>query len=302
MVKEHKEFNMLCFPRIGDYGYLGNAMFQYSALLGIADKHGYTPMYDYEKTGTMVTLHDHFNISKAQQMEQWKQVHGVGRIWKEPHFHFSNFAFMDKPPLDSERKKKLGIEDNSHPIVKDNTGLNGYFQSEKYFKHIEETIRSEFTFSDELKEQCETILNPIKKDGKILVSLHVRLGDYKVLEHVYVPLVKTDYYQKAISYLSNEFGEENLHFIILSDEPETCKQIFQGRNIAYAEGGSQTQDMCIMSMCDHNIIANSSFSWWGAWLNANKDKKVIAPEGWFQPNEKDPKNTKDLYCDEWIVL
>ena len=293
---------MLCFPRLGDYGYLGNAMFQYSALLGIADKHGYTPVYDYERTGTMVTLHDHFKITKAEQLEQWKQVHGMKRVWKEPHFNFSEYAFMDKPPLSSERKKKLGIVDESTPIVREDTGLNGYFQSEKYFKHIEDTIRSEFTFSDEVREQCEETIKPIREKDKIVVSLHVRLGDYKMLEHVYVPLVKTDYYQKAIAYLSNEFGEDNLHFIVFSDEPQICKQIFQGENIAYAEGGSQTQDMCLMSICDHNIIANSSFSWWGAWLNNNKDKKVIAPHGWFQPNEKDPKNTKDLYCEDWIVL
>jgi len=293
---------MLSFPRLGDYGYLGNAMFQYSALLGIADKHGYNPVYDYDKTGTMVTLHEHFKISKAENMEHWKQVHGIKRVWKEPHFHFSESAFQEKPSISSERKNKLGIVNQETPIIKDDTGLNGYFQSEKYFKHIEDTIRSEFKFNEEVRKDCEEKMNSVRdSEDTVVVSIHVRLGDYKVLEHVYVPLVKTPYYQQAIGYMNNEFGE-NIKFIIFSDEPEICKQMFQGENLIFAEGGSQLQDMCLMSLCDHNIIANSSFSWWGAWLNENENKKVIAPQEWFQPTEKDPKSSKDLYCENWIVL
>ena len=294
---------MLSFPRVGDYGYLGNAMFQYSALLGISDKHGYTPVYDYDKTGSMVTLHDHFDISKAENMEHWKQVHGIKRVWKEPHFHFSDVVFQEKPHMSSERKAKLGIVDNAPNIIKDDTGLNGYFQSEKYFKHIEDTIRSEFKFKEETEKECAEKIKSIRNsDDTVLVSLHVRLGDYKVLEHVYVPLIKTGYYQQAITYMNNEFEGKPMKFVVFSDEPETCKQVFSGENVIFAEGGSQTQDMCLMSMCDHNIIANSSFSWWGAWLNTNENKKVVAPTGWFQPNEKDPKNAKDLYCEDWIVL
>ncbi len=308
---------MLSFPRLGDYGYLGNAMFQYSALLGISDKHGYTPVYDYKKTGTMVTLHEHFNLSKAEEMEHWKQVHGIKRMWKEPHYNFAEIVFetemeeknnsvQEDIHLTRTDLKGAPLEDTK-PIlrIRDNTGLNGYFQSEKYFKHIEDDIRLEFKFPEETEKDCESKIQQIKDkfkpDEVNVVGVHIRLGDYKMLEHIYVPLIKTSYYQDALSHMENEL-KTKIVFLIFSDEPEMCKQFFQGGSCVFAEGGSPSQDMCLMSKCDHNVIANSSFSWWGAWLNDKENKKVIAPKNWFIPNEKDQKDTKDLYCDDWILL
>ncbi|MBC8442614.1 MAG: alpha-1,2-fucosyltransferase [Proteobacteria bacterium] len=270
---------MLCFPRLGDYGYLGNAMFQYSALLGIANKKGYEVCYDDTKKGTMVTLHDVFNLNKYTQMPSHEQVHSIRKIWKEPNFHFNEDAFS----------------------VEDNVGLNGYFQSEKYFKHIEDDIRSEFKFSDVITKECESKISQAHENDKTVISIHVRLGDYKALEHVYIPLLRTPYYNTAIEYIDNNIKGEKL-FVIFSDEINTCRNIFRGDQFAFAEGGTPEQDMCLMSMCDHNIISNSSFSWWSAWLNKNKDKKVIAPIEWFAPNKKESKDTKDLYCEDWIRL
>ena len=271
---------MLCFPRLGDYGYLGNAMFQYASLLGIADKNNYTAKYDYDKVGTMATLHDVFNITKLENMPVSEQVHSIGRIWKEPNFHFCEEAFN----------------------LKDNSGLFGYFQSEKYFKHIESDIRSEFTFSEEVQKECDSKIEEIKNktDNGTITSVHVRLGDYKMLEHVFVPLIKTEYYQHALSASSQE--KENTTILIFSNEIEMCKNLFQGPNCVFAEGGSTEQDMCLMSKCDNNVIANSSFSWWAAWLNENKDKRVIAPKNWFVPEQKEPKDPKDLYCEGWTVI
>jgi hypothetical protein len=270
---------MICFPRLGDYGYLGNAMFQYSALLGIANKQGYEVYYDPTKKGNMVTLHDEFNISKYTSMPHHEQVHAIRKIWKEPNFHFNEEAFS----------------------VEEYTGLNGYFQSEKYFKHIEDDIRSEFKFSNGIEKECKSKLDQAHGDNKTVIGVHVRLGDYQALEHVYVPLLKTPYYSSAIEYINNNVDGEKT-FVIFSDGMDVCKSVFRGDEFAFAEGGTAIQDMCLMSMCDHNIICNSSFSWWAAWLNVNKNKKVIAPTEWFVPNEKDPKDTKDLYCEDWIRL
>jgi len=169
---------MICFPRIGDYGRLGNAMFQYSALLGIANKNKYNVYYDEEKEGVNCTLHNTFNLSKYEHIPHWKMVHSIKRIWKEPHFHFCEDAFN----------------------LKDDTGLNGYFQSEKYFSHIEDDIRSEFNFPQEIINECKIQLQTIKNqiENKPIVSLHIRLGDYTSLENHYIPLLKTKYYSNAI--------------------------------------------------------------------------------------------------------
>jgi len=272
---------MLCFPNIGDDGRLGNAMFQYAALLGIANKTGYVPWYDSTKTGKNCTLHNVFNLSGFEDVLQWKQISELKRVWKEPHFHFCEDAFS----------------------VKEGTGLHGYLQSEKYFKHSEDTVHSQFEFFEELKKDCEEKIKGLKQqiDDSSIVSVHIRLGDYKILEHVFFPLIKTKYYTDAMATISEK--TDNKHAImIFSDELDVCKQIFKGNNIAFAEGGTPEQDMCLMSMCDHNIIANSSFSWWAAWLNKNKDKTIVAPKQWFIPDEKNPKDTKDLYCDGWELI
>lgn len=291
---------MLCFPKIGDYGYLGNAMFQYAALLGIADKHGFTCKYDFEKVGSMTTLHNVFNLTKAEHMNVTEQIHSIRGIWKEPNFHFCTETF----PMEDGSEQEENIN-----RLKDNRGLFGYFQSEKYFKHIESDIRSEFKFSDEVEEECSSKMKQIREmtNGNTLLSVHIRLGDYKMLEHVFHPLVKTTYYQDALNALGLNgeqiIGEKkDTTLVVFSNEIELCKQLFPAPGCVFIEGGSPEQDMCLMSKCDNHIIANSSFSWWGAWLNESKDKKVIAPKNWFIPNEKEPRDTKDLYCEDWILV
>ena len=303
---------MLCFPKIGDYGYLGNAMFQYASLLGIANKHGVKAKYDFEKVGNMVTLHDVFDLKKAEHMDITDQIHSVRGIWKEPHFHFSPEAFPAEEGSEDE---------NSLTRLKDNRGLYGYFQSEKYFKHIESDIRSEFKFSDEVEEECSSKIKEVKEmtDGNTLVSVHVRLGDYTKLEHVFYPLIKTSYYQDALNTLgiSGEqiIGEKNdTTLVVFSNDIEMSKQLFPSPKVIFVEGGSAEQDMCLMSKCDNHIIANSSFSWWGAWLNENKNKKVIAPNHWFindsriqytndaNARPEEARTPEDLYCDGWITI
>jgi hypothetical protein len=89
-------------------------------------------------------------------------------------------------------------------------------------------------------------------------------------------------------------------FIVFSDDVEWCKKEFAGENYIVNEIGNPYAEMCAMSLCDHNIMANSSFSWWGSWLNRNPNKKVIAPSRWFGSAMN--KNTDDIYCQDWIKI
>ena len=105
-----------------------------------------------------------------------------------------------------------------------------------------------------------------------------------------------DYYKEALSY----FG--NAPVLIFSDDPTWCKEheLFEDDRFMVSEGNDQYIDMCLMTMCDGHIIANSSFSWWGAWLS--KSRKIIAPSGWFEGSNNSHLDTKDIYCSGWTVL
>ena len=174
--------------------------------------------------------------------------------------------------------------------------LEGYWQSEKYFGTHSDTIRNDFKFP---------LLDIKNKDyaDKIsqveAVSIHIRMGDY-VNHPLHGGICTLEYYKKALSLIEEKV--ESPLFFIFSNDIEWCQNNLKLDKAIYVtgnEGKNSFRDMQLMSMCKHNIIANSSFSWWGAWLNNNPDKVVVAPSKWF--NDK-TINTKDLLPDSWIQL
>lgn len=159
--------------------------------------------------------------------------------------------------------------------------LFGYFQSEKYFINIEDNIKSLFSL------QFQNMPSGIN------VSMHIRLGDY-LKNKEYHPVQSEDYYYRALTSIGNY---DNLFIFSDSELPEWAKKL---KNVRVVKNSSDIEDLSLMASCDHNIIANSSFSWWGAWMNRNKNKKVVAPKIWFGP--KGPQDWQDIYCKNWTVI
>jgi hypothetical protein len=176
--------------------------------------------------------------------------------------------------------------------ISDNVFLDGYWQSEKYFIDSENEIRKGLEIPEHIKSY---IMNKYKILNKDTVSIHVRRGDYTNLQHIH-PLQTTDYYKKAYSIID----DTSINVLVFSDDIEWCKINIKFDNITYIEGETNIIDMYIMSLCTHNIIANSSFSWWGAWLNENENKKVIAPISWFGPSSN--FYTGDVIPEKWIKI
>ncbi len=179
--------------------------------------------------------------------------------------------------------------------------LSGYWQSEKYFKNYADAIRNEFAFQLPDNEQLTNIREAISRAGKNAVSVHVRRGDYLARKNASLFTSLTDqYYIDAINFIKTK--RKAPKFFIFSDDQEWCRKIFLGDDFVFVDGfrGKQSYlDMYLMSICNSNIIANSSFSWWGAYLNAAVDKIVVAPRLWFA-NQK--IRTSDLCPVEWVLL
>ena len=185
---------------------------------------------------------------------------------------------------------------NYHDInVNDNTNLHGYLQSEKYFKHCEDVIRKHFEPSEKIKKEMKLIFDSTKD----YCAVHVRRGDYVKLSATHHPLQTLEYYNKAMSMIRKT--NPGILFIVFSDELSWCKENLKGSDINYSwEYGNPVHiyDFFCMASFKHNIIANSSFSWWAAWLNKNPDKRVIAPLNWFGPAL--PENhDKDIVPEGW---
>tara|TARA_B100001057_G_scaffold64888_1_gene58634 strand:+ start:143 stop:991 length:849 start_codon:yes stop_codon:yes gene_type:complete len=282
---------MLAFNNIGSLGRLGNQMFEYAALRGISAKHGYEWMIPPPENKGIenYSLHECFKLSSDRK-------EGVVdcQYVQEPHFHFSEEIYERCP---------------------DNVSLHGFFQSWKYFDNVEDELRKDYTFHEGISEPCKEMMQEL--DGKEPIMLHVRRGDPNLTDprgfkwsytqcgsmH---PVQTIEYYEKALS----KFDAKQ-PVIVFSDSVEWVKEqeffkpdrfMISEPEDKYADGSfTPYADLCLMSLCSHAIIANSSMSWWGAWLIANPDKQVIAPKMWFGPAYAD-KNTKDLYCPNWIVL
>ena len=281
---------MIGFNHIGNLGRLGNQMFEFAALYGIATKHG----YDW-----CIPPRSHKGIENYSLFEAF-DIDGVNenfietdRLIGERFFHF------DKNLLDE---------------CPDDSSLYGFFQTEKYFKHVEDDIRKIYKFRDEFLDPCQDLINKMDSEP---IMLHVRRGDPNLTDPrgfkwAYTecssqhPPQSLEYYEEALSHF-----DEDQPVIVFSDSPDWVQEqeFFSGDRFFISEpqekyeDGSYTPyiDLCLMTLCSGAIIANSSMSWWGAWLQSNPSKKVIAPKMWFGPAY--PNNdTKDLYCKDWIVL
>ncbi len=185
-------------------------------------------------------------------------------------------------------------QDFANTLSKDNNYfLNGYWQSEKYFKDIEHIIREELAPSSQ--KQFEIIEKYSLDVLNNAVSIHVRRTDYLHQQQNH-PVQPIEYYNKALELLKDDYK----YILVFSDDIEWCKQNFKYDNIVFVEGNSNIDDIYIMSMVKHNIIANSSFSWWSAWLNSNPAKKVISPTNWFGSALNLP--IVDLIPEKWFKI
>jgi hypothetical protein len=184
---------------------------------------------------------------------------------------------------------------------RENVYLDGYWQSEKYFKEIEDVIRREFTVKYEADPVNEEIGQSIRDTDS--VCLHVRRGDYASnpdINKIY-RLCTPEYYQTAARKLTEALAAP--HFFVFSDDQQWAREnlkidhpvTFVGHNGA----SKDYEDLRLMSLCKHYVIANSSFSWWGAWLGSHPSKLVFAPKAWFQTRQHD---TRDLIPDSWNVI
>lgn len=203
----------------------------------------------------------------------------VGR--KKTHYCEENFKF----------DKEIYINDNMY--------LDGYWQTEKYFEDIRDEILVDFSYQFEGDKKNETILQDIKKTNS--VSIHIRRGDYvkdKEVFKIYGGITTSEYYQLAINAICKRV--ENPRFFIFSNDIEWVKSNLRINNSCFIEHNSgldSYKDLFLMSMCKHNIIANSSFSWWGAWLNQNENKTVIVPDKWVNTYD-----TPDIAPKQWIKI
>ena len=281
---------MIGFDHLGNLGRLGNQMFEYAALRGIGKKHGYDiciPPSDHEGIENY-SLHKCFNLDHIPTGFIDNKKYSM-----EETFHFNNELFN---------------------TCQDNISLYGFFQSWKYFSNIQDLIRKDFTFHDSILQPCKDMMDSVDGDP---IMLHVRRGDPNLTDPrgfkwsytqcgAQHPVQPIEYYEKALS----KFDAKQ-PVIVFSDSVDWVKEqeffkpdrfLISEPEDKYAEGSSTPYaDLCLMSLCSHAIIANSSMSWWGAWLISNPDKQVIAPKMWFGPAYAD-KDTKDLYYPNWIVL
>lgn len=186
--------------------------------------------------------------------------------------------------------------------------LTGYFQSEDYFKEIEKEVREAFVFQpiifEKIPEDRKTRIWSYKQqiEESLAVSIHIRRGDYLAGSEIYGGNCTDEYYRSAVRLIKETYPQA-VFFVFSNDEAwteEWIKDHFQKESFVLISGSTEETgylDMYLMSRCKHHIIANSSFSWWGAYLNPSKDKTVIAPARWF--NNQD---CRDIYTSEMIRI
>jgi hypothetical protein len=296
-------------------GGLGNQMFQYAAGKALAERHGVPLALDisgFRNYALRPFLLDRLLVPEAiasvqaepaERREEnftrakWKaridRLLGKARLpklasspneYREPHFHYDPAFEMLGPKV----------------------SLFGYFQSERYFNSIAESLRDWLSPREPLGEAAAVALKRIET-SRLPVSVHVRRGDYlKPGTHEVHGILGETFYRQAFDRLEGMIGRD-AEIFIFSDDPAAAEQVLgfiPGSRLNHVRGDPERpwEDMALMARCRHHVIANSSFSWWGAWLDPSPDKIVVAPRAWFAATELNTRNTGDLYPAGWILV
>lgn len=287
-------------------GGLGNQMFQYALASILAQKNkdvvlldvsffeqiekrlGHTP-----RKFELGVFTNFYTFASIADILFFKQLSFFNKVKRELGFHYPKMY----------REPSFGYDENAL-MLRSPVYISGFFQSYKYYVGYENLIRTLFTFPVALDEINENLLATIKRGQSI--SVHIRRGDYvqDEITKQYHGNCSLDYYLKALSLLTEKSQDCTLFFF--SDDCDWVKEKFGDlpfakQFITHNIGKNSWKDMLLMSSCQHNIIANSSFSWWAAWLNVHPDKKVVAPKKWFALSEE-KLNTSDLIPPEWMRL
>lgn len=280
-------------------GGLGNQMFQYAAARALSGNEKIYLDTSFLKNNTISNENftaRAFELNVFQNLLQKSINNNLLRFLLSKK---KKYTYLRKVLPSKFRNIKFVYDDNFGDFLsKSNANsslyLDGYFQNPTYFDGIRPALLNEFRFI-ETTENISHIKNNILTSNAI--SLHIRRGDYLKANvnsvHGILPL---SYYEQAVSYLNEKL--KNPIYFIFSDDPDWCTENLSFLKNKYIVSGNYPSwiDMHLMSICKHHIIANSSFSWWGAWLNENKEKLVVCPKTWFV------SQSTNIIPNEWIVL
>jgi len=277
---------LISFDYLAAPGQLGNQMFKYAALRGIAENNG----YDFYVPPSKLYLEKNKQLNKAYRK--------IFKYEYQNHFLFEYFEMNSFPRKNikySKFTKQVSPEshlfdENLFNNCPDNVQLTGYYQSPKYFQNIEEIIRNDFKFKKHIVNKAKNLHFKYTFD----CSMHIRRGDYLTNPNHYALSMK--YYNQAIDI----FGQDS-NFLVFTDDIEWFKSTKFYRKgqfnlISTLTKNSTILDLYFMSLCNRHIIANSTFSWWGAWLSGSN--KIIYPINWF----KDGRSSSDIACSSWIGI
>lgn len=259
-------------------GRFGNYLFQIAAGASLAKRYG----TDFK----VVVAPDTEAISTVSTESMWKYVSS----FKENIFR--GIEFVREAPRGIAMYSWRDFPYKPIPYGGNDLLIDGYFQSYKYVDS--DLMRQIYAMPGEIGNKLQ------QKYGEVLnkpfTCIHVRRGDYLNLPHRF-SICSMNYFRNAIK----QIGENTL-FVVVSDDLGWCKKHFKGENFVFADkGNSMLEDFYLQSLAENNIISNSSFSWWGAWLNDNPDKKVFYPTPWFGPHYSH-YDTSDLCPDAWTAL
>lgn len=283
-------------------GGLGNQLFQYATGRALAEERKEMLLLDLSYLSQNPKGAYTKRVFELDQIKYIAQIADPTQIKK-----FSSRRFLSRILNRTRIKSEFTFNESTSGYMPDihqlpvNVLLDGYWQTDKYFNSIRVSLLNEIQPSIKFTDKGKIYAENIKKSNS--VSIHVRRGDY--IHHKkaneYHVICGLDYYKKAIEILESSYID--LHYYIFSDDIEWCKIKFDFLKkvefIIDENDKKSSQDLFLMSYCKHNIIANSSYSWWAAWLNINREKIVVAPEIWFK---KSNVQSPDLLPESWIKI